>query len=70
MLRLAFSLLLLITATATYVSQGTGSAVANDNAQEEQINKELEVLLREWEKAFNAKDVASKFCGWSALMST
>ncbi len=58
MLRLAFSLLLLITATATYVSQGTGSAVANDNAQEEQINKELEVLLREWEKAFNAKDAA------------
>ena len=56
--RLVFSFLLLVIATSTYVSLGTGGAVANDNAPKDQINKELEVVLREWEKAFNAKDTA------------
>jgi len=56
--RFVFSLLLLVIATSTYVSLGTGGAVANENAPNDQVNKELEVVLREWEKAFNAKDTA------------
>ena len=56
--RLVFSLLLFAAATTTFLSQSSGQAVAQDAALKDQVNKELEVLLREWEKAFNAKDAA------------
>lgn len=58
--RSAASLLLLavIVITTNGISLGSAKTVADDGALKAQVNKELEVVLREWEKAFNAKDAA------------
>lgn len=54
-----FVLLLLLAVTTTIgISHGSAKGVADDGALEGRINKELDAVLRQWEKSFNAKDAA------------